>query len=133
MAHPQRQRNTRHDGVGLVDYPPAECGPKLLPSRRPGTEQYSHILANPPGTEFWGGVVLEDLGLLMLLGFVERTVEYQRPRRRHIYRPARTGARCYARDLRALHRRDLGGRHRHSPSIAFGPQIGIGRNASQVK
>src|SRR5439155_20659931 len=36
----QRQRNARHDGVGLVDYPPAECGPKLLPSRRPGTEQY---------------------------------------------------------------------------------------------
>jgi hypothetical protein len=39
---------------------------------QPGPDQYAHILANPPGDQFWIGVGLEDLGMLLLLCFAIR-------------------------------------------------------------
>ena len=39
---------------------------------QPGPDQYAHILANPPGGQFWLGVGLEDLGMLLLLCFAIR-------------------------------------------------------------
>jgi hypothetical protein len=39
---------------------------------QPPAEQYAHLLANPPGIQFWAGVGLESLGILLLLTFAIR-------------------------------------------------------------